>query len=314
MPYIYSNLIGSFLIDDDLNITKEKLFKTLEDYENREEFEKKLAKKCPKAKRLNRKQLTRVLEHFKENKYFKDFYERNQEITKKAIRKAVSVDNLILQTISNINDLDKTSNVLVKRLRDWYNLTFPELDKAIGDHEKFAELVATKSKNELLKDLGIKEEDSMGAKLNKVDQDEIKLLAVEANNMYKLRKAHEIYLKKLMEKHCPNLLEICGVTIGAKLFEHAKTLRHLALLPSSTIQLLGAEKALFRHIKTGAPSPKYGLIFTHPLVQRAWRKDQGMVARSLASKISIAVRVDFFKGEFIGDKLKKELETKFRRK
>jgi nucleolar protein 56 len=314
MSYIYSNIIGSFLIDDELNITKEELFKSLDDYKNKEKFEKKLAKKSPKAKRLNKKQLTKVLVHFKEKKYFNEYYKRNLEITKKAIRKAVNVDNLILQTISNVNDLDKTSNVLVKRLRDWYNLTFPELDKAIGDHEKYAELVATKTKKELLKDLGIKEEDSMGAKLEKQDQDEIKLLAVEAYSLYKLRKAHEVYLKKLMEKHCPNLLEICGVTIGAKLFEHAKTLRHLALLPSSTIQLLGAEKALFRHIKTGAPPPKYGVIFTHPLVQRAWRKDQGRVARSLASKISIAVRVDFFKGEFIGDKLKKELETKFRRK
>jgi len=311
MSYIYSNIIGSFVIDEDFRIVAKQLFKSAKDYEEKEKIEKKLLKKHPEAEPLPKEVLAAVLELFKDPKYYKQFYEKNFQLTKTRVRNSVNTDNLILQTISNIDDLDKTCNILVKRLRDWYNLSFPELDKKVSDHEKFAELVATKSKKELLKEVGIKENESMGAELTKDDLSEIKMLAKDAHNLYQLRKSHEAYLKKLMQKYCPNLLELAGVTIGAKFFEHAKSLKKLALLPSSTIQLLGAEKALFRHILTGAKSPKYGVLFAHPLVQKARPKDKGMVARTLASKISIAVRVDFFKGKAIGKELRKELEKKF---
>lgn len=313
MPYIYSNIIGSFILDEDFGITAKQLFKTVKDYQNREKSEKKLLKKYPKAKTVPKEKLTAVLELFKDSAYYSKFHQNNLILTKLAVRNSVNTDNLILQTISNVGDIDKTNNILAKRLRSWYSLTFPELDKCLDDHEKFAELVATKSRKELLKELKLKDEEIMGAELKKVDLDEIKLLAKNVYELYQLRNKHEEYLKTLMEKYCPNLLEIAGVTIGAKLFEHAKSLKRLALLPSSTIQLLGAEKALFRHIKTGAKSPKYGVLFTHPLVQKARPKQKGMVARTLASKITIAVRVDFFKGKPIGKKLREDLEKKFSR-
>jgi len=313
MPYIYSNIIGSFILDEDFGITAKQLFKTVKDYQNREKSEKKLLKKYPKAKTVPKEKLTAVLELFKDSAYYSKFHQNNLILTKLAVRNSVNTDNLILQTISNVGDIDKTNNILAKRLRSWYSLTFPELNKYLDDHEKFAELVATKSRKELLKELKLKDEEIMGAELKKVDLDEIKLLAKNVYELYQLRNKHEEYLKTLMEKYCPNLLEIAGVTIGAKLFEHAKSLKRLALLPSSTIQLLGAEKALFRHIKTGAKSPKYGVLFTHPLVQKARPKQKGMVARTLASKITIAVRVDFFKGKPIGKKLREDLEKKFSR-
>lgn len=313
MPYVYSNIIGSFILDEDFRIIAKELFKSAKDYQDKEKSEKKLLKKYPKAKNVPKEELGAVLELFKDKAYYEKFYQNNLLLTKLAVRGSVSTDNLILQTISNINDLDKTTNILAKRLRDWYSLTFPELEKTLQDHEKFAELVATKSRKELLKELKLKDEELMGTELNKVDLEEIKLLAKNVHELYQLRKKHEVYLKTLMEEHCPNLLELTGVTIGAKLFEHAKSLKRLALLPSSTIQLLGAEKALFRHIKTGSKSPKYGVLFTHPLVQKVRPKQKGMVARTLASKISIAVRVDFFKGKAVGKKLREELEKKFGR-
>ncbi len=313
MKYIHSNLIGTFVLNKDYNILEEHLFKELKDFENKEKVEIKLKKKH-KAKELPKEDIKKLQEQIKDKKYFANFYKNNLELTVQDIKKSVSKDDLINQTISNINDIDKTTNALVKRLRDWFKLTLPELDKEISDHETFASLVINKTRKQLLKELNIKSEQSMGIELKEEDLEEIVELAKSVDSLYKLRKKHEVYLKNLMEGFCPNLLELCGITIGAKLFEHAKSLKRLALLPASTIQLLGAEKALFRHIKTGAPSPKYGIIFTHPLVQRARRKEQGTIARTLANKISLAVRVDFFKGQPVGKKLRKDLEEKFKRK
>ena len=106
---------------------------------------------------------------------------------------------------------------------------------------------------------------------------------------------------------------ITGVSIGAKLLEHAGSLKRLAEMPASTIQLLGAEKALFRHIKNKKNlCPKYGLLHEHPFITQSKKKSHGKIARALADKIAIAVKVDYFKGKFIGDKLRKELEKKIK--
>ena len=113
-----------------------------------------------------------------------------------------------------------------------------------------------------------------------------------------------------MTKYCPNLLELAGATIAARLIELGKGLKHLALLPASTVQLLGAEKALFRHLKTGSRSPKYGVIINHPLIQKAPRDKRGKAARMLADKLSLCARLDFFKGEFKALDYRIELEGK----
>ena len=106
---------------------------------------------------------------------------------------------------------------------------------------------------------------------------------------------------------------ILGVTMAAKLIEHTGSLKRLAEMPASTLQVLGAEKALFRHMrnKKNRP-PKFGLIHEHQLIQKSKREMYGKVARALADKASIAARVDYFRGKFIGDKLKKELIEKFK--
>jgi nucleolar protein 56 len=104
---------------------------------------------------------------------------------------------------------------------------------------------------------------------------------------------------------------LTGINIGAKMIAKAGSIEKMAFMPASTIQLLGAEEALFRHIKTGARPPKYGILLQHILVAKAKRPDKGKVAKALADKISIAIKVDFFKGEFIGDRLKRDLEKRF---
>lgn len=238
--------------------------------------------------------------------------EENFKITKEDIRKSVNEDNFIVQTISNIVELESICNKLSKRLREWYALYCPEFEASIESNKKFAELILKKSRKKLLDEINIK--GTMGADLSEEDLDEIKLLADEISSLFLLKKKHEDYLSKMMEKYCPNIQALAGTTIAAKLIENVGSLKRLAMLPASTIQMLGAEKALFRHIKDKKHKPpKYGLIFSHQLISGVKKKDQGIAARALADKISIAVRVDYFKGEYVADNLIKELEERFGR-
>ncbi|MAF99246.1 MAG: hypothetical protein CMH61_01405 [Nanoarchaeota archaeon] len=298
--YYYKTIIGIFILDENMNIIKEIPFKHIDKYTEEADS---------KYEPLPEEYHPKILELLKQPKYFKGFYENNVALTKQGIKQSVNEDDLIIQAISNIEELDKISNMLTKRLREWYSLYLPELSENLQHHEKFVELVLEKSKKELLKEL---ETETMGADLSKDDVDEIILVAKEVNNMYTLRKKHEEYLSRVMEKYCPNVKELCGTTIGAKLLDLARSLKRLATLPSSTVQLLGAEKALFRHMKNKSSlSPKYGVIFQHPLIQKVERKARGKAARSLADKISLCARLDFFKGEFKAPKFREELEQKF---
>lgn len=241
-----------------------------------------------------------------------EFHGVNLLRTKVGVRGSVNDDLLIIQTINSIDETNKVINLLSKRLREWYELYNPEFSKSLDSHEVFVNLILVKGKDELLAEVGLKNEESMGADLKDVDLAAITSLAEEVKLLFKLKERQEKYLESVMVLYCPNLTAIAGHLIAAKLLEHAGSLEKLAGYPSSTVQLLGAEKALFRHIKTGAKCPKYGVIFSHYLVAKARLDIRGKIARSLADKLSIAAKVDLFKGEFVGDMLRNQLEEKFK--
>lgn len=254
-----------------------------------------------------------VLRAVKDPKFFAILRQKNIDLTKKSVRASVSPDILIMQAVSAIEEIDRGMNMMSKRLREWAAWWVPESENGIVDHAAFARLICDLDRELLLSQAGSSSADSMGAELSKTDVDAIKAQAQACREVLASRDRHEIYLKDSMQVVCPNLNALAGHMIGAKLIVHAGGLKHLSELPSSTIQLLGAEKALFRHLKTGAKPPKHGLICNHPLVQSSRRADMGRVARALADKISIAVKVDYFKGQFIGDSLRSDLEKRFKR-
>ena len=128
--------------------------------------------------------------------------------------------------------------------------------------------------------------------------------------MYKLREGMETYLDKTMDEVAPNTKAIVGALLGARLIAISGGLQNLAKRPASTMQVLGAEKALFRAIKTGARPPKHGLIFQHTLIHDAQRWQRGKIARAIAGKLAIAVRIDVYRGTYAGDKLKKALDKR----
>jgi nucleolar protein 56 len=311
--FIFTNAIGTFVFTENHKPVEGIIFKDLEHYKNKKQHEEKLKQKHDNLTEPKDNDLYNILLSFKNKKYFSEFSKKNLEITKESIRNSVGNDNLIIQTINVIDETDKVLNGLTKRLRDWYSLYNPEASNKIRDHEKFSLLVTKKTKSQLLKELDVNEKDSIGASLKEKDISAITLLATQINNFYKLRKHYEEYLKNLEKVTCPNIETILGPTITAKLIEHAGSLKRLAELPASTLQILGAEKALFRHIrnKRNRP-PKYGILHEHQMILKSNNKMHGKVARALADKATIAVRVDYFKGKFIGDKLKKDLIKKFK--
>lgn len=254
-------------------------------------------------------------------KFVKDQVEFNQlltkvnaEMSKKKIKVSSRRDNLIIHVNNSIEELDKSINVFTERLREWYSLHFPEMDRIIDNHETFAKLIEKfgERKNFDEKQLNQFKEKSSGMEFSETDIEAVKLFASNVTKFYELRGFLSEYLSSLLKEIAPNFTSLAGDSIASKLISKAGGLERLARMPSSTVQLLGSEKALFRFLKSKgkSKSPKYGLIFNHPLIQNSPADKQGKIARLLASKLSIAARIDFYSKEYAGDKMKKELEAK----
>jgi nucleolar protein 56 len=248
------------------------------------------------------------------------------EITKLRVKGAVEKRDLIItQAIQTIDDLDKTINLFMSRVREWYGMHFPELDRLLGKHETYARLVFKLGNKDNFTDEKLEKEDvpkskaekialstetSMGADLSETDLTQIQMLCKTVLELYQLRQSLENYLDTTMEEVTPNIKALAGSLLGARLIALAGGLTNLAKMPSSTIQVLGAEKALFRSLKTGTRPPKHGIIFQHTLLHEAKKWQRGKVARAMAGKLAIAARADAFGSRYIGEELKADLEKR----
>jgi nucleolar protein 56 len=248
------------------------------------------------------------------------------ELTKLRIKGAAEKRDLIIaQGIQTLDDLDRTVNLFMGRLREWYGVYFPELDRLIEKHETYARLTINLGYRENYTAEGLEKENvpkeraqivakaaesSMGADIAEADLLQIQALAKNVLDFYELRKSMENYVDRTMEEMAPNVRAVAGALLGARLIAIAGSLQNLAMRPASTIQVLGAEKALFRSLKTGARPPKHGLIFQHTLLHDAKRWQRGKIARVIAGKLAIAARADAFGGRFIADDLKAEINKR----
>lgn len=239
------------------------------------------------------------------------------------------IDTMIVQAQCLLDDLDKELNNYLMRAREWYGWHFPELSKLITDNIAFVKavrLVGTRD-NFASTDLSdilpedveekVKEaaEISMGTEISDDDILNIQALCDEVLSINEYRTHLSDYLKARMLAMAPNLTVLVGETIGARLIAHAGSLVNLAKHPASTVQILGAEKALFRALKTKKDTPKYGLIYHASLITQSSTKNKGKMARSLAAKSVLATRLDAF-GEDVkfelGIEHRAKLETRLR--
>jgi len=233
-------------------------------------------------------------------------HELSIEITNDNLQKASeSEDMFLIQAINSIEELDETTGKMIERLREWYSIHFPELDK-IKNHERFVEIVADLGDRDSILDSGVldPEKDSVridktiGAPISEIDLLILKEFASSIKSLQKTKQSITQYIDKRMNEIAPNLKDLTGASLGAKLIAHVGSMEKLSKMPSGTVQVLGAEKALFRHLKTGERPPKHGLIFQHPEVRGAKWWVRGKIARTLALKISLAVRKDVYSGEY----------------
>lgn len=239
-------------------------------------------------------------------------------------------DYQIKQAGDSIVDLDKSINILSTRLREWYGLHFPELtDKLIYDHTIYAKLVAelglrdnfkaeqiksvTSLSEEKIETIEAKAKRSLGGNLSETDISTIRRLARTVLDQIEYRHNLEEYISEALDSVAPNLKFVLGAPITAKLISIAGSLERLAKFSSSTIQILGAEKALFKALKSGGKTPKYGILFQWNKIRGEKSYLRGKIARMVSGKVSILAKVDYYKGEFIGDKFKAEIEKKIER-
>ncbi|MBU0979529.1 MAG: hypothetical protein KJ709_01875 [Nanoarchaeota archaeon] len=221
--------------------------------------------------------------------------DRNIALTKKDIRESVTPDQMIIQALYSYDELTKIAHNLAGRIRGWFSLTNPELEHRISDNRAFVEQVLEKETKS-----------AMGARFSDPDMKQLKELAKSCLSIFQEQEKLIIYIDTLMKRHMPNVFVLVGGKLGARLLSMAGSSKKLARMPASTIQLLGAEKALFRHlINKKVKPPKHGVLHEHPLVQKADRNRRGKIARTLADKLAIAAKVDYFGGKFMGDKLLK---------
>ncbi|EMD96854.1 hypothetical protein COCC4DRAFT_51581 [Bipolaris maydis ATCC 48331] len=241
-------------------------------------------------------------------------------------------DNHIIQAIATLDQIDKDLNTFCMRLRENYGWHFPELAKIVNSNEQYAKIVLkigdkSKLSDEDLHDLAAVVDDdesvaqaiinaartSMGRDLSEADMEIVMAFAKRTASLAAYRKQLSSYLGSRMSQVAPNLAALIGDTVGARLISKAGSLTNLSKYPASTVQILGAEKALFRALKTKGNTPKYGLIYHSSFIGRTGQKSKGRISRFLANKCSIASRIDNFSDtptSKFGEALKRQVDER----
>lgn len=328
MHYLAIGVAGLFVFNDKDKLIKHILFK-----KDPEEIAKKLddfdsGKKLKELDQLKKefedlvvKQPNQGSEYMKENfrkividtGFVKDDAELNKMLSSVSIERSklkISTtekrDKLIIQTVNALNDLERILNTMSERLREWYGLHYPEFDSK--EHEKYAELVMKFGDRRNFD----KFKKSMGMELKENDVKLLQEYSSSLKNLYVLKKSMEDYLERTVPEEVPNLNALLGSILTARVLALAGSLERLAKMPSSSIQLLGAEKSLFRFLKDKKVKnpPKFGLLYIHPDISTAKKELQGKVARLLSSKLTIAARADFYTKK----DMSKELLEDYRKK
>ena len=231
-------------------------------------------------------------------------------------------DKPVIQSIALIDLLDKDINSFCMRIKEWFSWHFPELGKIISDNYLYIRIVnlieqrkkLIENKDELkpkLDEITLDPEISkqiidsalisMGSDISQVDLLNIKYFSDRVDNLIKYREKLSNYLREKTQNLAPNTSALVGETVTARLISHSGSLSTLAKYPASTIQILGAEKALFRALKTRSATPKYGLLYHSSFIGKAKMKNKGKISRYLANKLAMCSRIDAFSKDVSND-------------
>jgi len=213
-----------------------------------------------------------------------------------AMLKEEKKERIIIQTLGMYEDMVNILNIFHERLREWLLLCNPETARSVSNEQLVSLILSGEVEN-------------TGMEFDGKDMEALSSVAGMVAEFSKQRKQLEAYIDEMVKKEAPNLHAVCGFLLAAKLISNSGSVEKLARSPASRIQLLGAEKALFRHMREKTPSPKHGVILIHPLVQNSPKELKGRMARLLAAKISLAAKIDFFSHTDRGGELRKSLDS-----
>ena len=305
--FVVRHPIGTFIFDENRTFKKFAPVDVEEAIKEFEGYEVKINDKDVV------KDLRKNIRHYTAG-YFKDDNEFNSFLSFSSLRFAKSVvkssqkrDRLLVQVISSYDDIVKMSNVLSEHLLEWFGVHYPECNLS---QEKLINAVFEYGRRDNFPDF----QSSIGLDIDDDDVDMLKRYAATLKRITEMKTKMEIYIKNLSSEIMPNFSSLIDPIMASKMLMMAGSLEKLAKMPSSTIQLLGAEKALFRHIrKKKNKPPKYGILYLSSHVQKVPDHLKGKVARIVASKLMVAARLDFYSGLDKSEGLKKQLNAELKR-
>ncbi len=317
--YLYKNVLGVFALADDDVVAFEPFPRDAEEIVrafSQENAQKRVLKRIKgyDIEELNSRppDLDTLLDEAgtTREEYYKLLKEVSFILARNDIRE-LRKDKMIIQAVASQDNLEEALNILSEMIREWYSLHFPELDSAVEDHREFVELIKTHGSRETFPK-AFEGTSSIGANLGPEDIEILERFASQIARLYEFREELNAYMESAMEETAPNLCAFAGPAVGAKLMSQAKGLENLAKMPASRVQTLGAQKAMFKHIKHGAAPPKHGVIFQHPSIKTAKWWQRGKIARSFSGKAAIAAKADAFSGAYIADGLKKDFKRRLK--
>ena len=229
------------------------------------------------------------------------------EATRTELKK-VKKDRILMNAVGMLDEIDRVSNTLLERVREWYGLYFPEAAKHVTSHERFLDMASKGVRKTGDKQIDRLAEKTSGMDFSEQDLQQVGAMASSVLELFERRKSLSGYVETLCRQTIPNMSAVAGPVLAARLLSLAGGLEKVSRMPSSTIQLLGAEKALFRHLKGQGKAPKYGILFGHPLIQGAPKESRGKAARLVAAKLSLAARLDMYSDRNEGESIRKELD------
>lgn len=238
-------------------------------------------------------------------------HEASIELARRTVRESLSEQSRHLeQAVAYLDEAHETENLMGERLVAWFRLSSPEVVEEATDHFELARWILEHGTGEAISQAKGWPPPKLGSPLSPQELDAIESLATSLVKQAESRAPLETFIEDVAKEIAPNVTKLTSASIAARLIHHAGGLRRLAMEPASTIQMLGAEDAVFKHLTEGAPPPKHGVIFQHPMIHNAHPKDRGKIARAMAAKIAIAARADALTGNDIAGELKADLEAR----
>ncbi|MBY6293786.1 hypothetical protein GLU60_00130 [Nanohaloarchaea archaeon H01] len=232
--------------------------------------------------------------------------------TRNELESSVERDDLLAKAVKQHDELENDIRNQVETLRDWYSVHFPELESELGDDDRFVQILqkygVERSEIEPFSEMAAR---STGSAISASDREMIESVVDSVSSMIEARDSIEEYVRDNAAEEFENLSSLLGPLLASRLVSLAGGLEELAQKPASTVQMLGAEKALFRHLKGNGSSPKHGVLFEHRFVRDLPEDRRGKMARFLANKTVIAARVDQYGDDDKSEKLNSEIEDKY---